>query len=340
MSSSTYSLGKKKLFSLLALLLCFSIFLAGCGSQDEATEEKPETETQSEEQASEETETNDVREITHAMGTTPIEGTPQKIVTLYQGATDAAVAFGVKPVGIVESWVQTPIYEYLRADLEGTPIVGQETQPNLEEIAKLKPDLIIASKLRHEEVYEQLSEIAPTVAHETVFEYKGTVELMGQAMNQEEKANEIIAAWDARVADFKTKIAAKLGEEWPLNVSILNFRADHARIYYTGFAGSILAELGFTRPENQQSEDWGIQLTDKESITEMNADVFYIFNEDTPEVAKSYEEWTNHPLWANLDAVQNDQVYLVDEVIWNMAGGIQAANLLLDDLYDRFELEK
>jgi iron complex transport system substrate-binding protein len=72
----------------------------------------------------------------------------------------------------------------------------------------------------------------------------------------------------------------------------------------------------------------------------MNADVFYIFMEDDEAVKKTYDEWTNHPLWKNLDAVKANQVYMVDEIIWNMGGGIKAANLMLDDIYDRFELEK
>ncbi|WP_078429341.1 ABC transporter substrate-binding protein [Alkalihalobacterium alkalinitrilicum] len=335
MTQASYLFTRSNIFSLLAILFVFMFILTGCGNEAASVEDEG-----AEEPETEETEVVNVREITHAMGTTPIEGTPERIVTLYQGATDAAVAFGITPVGAVESWVQQPFYEYFRSDLEGVEIVGLETQPNLEEIAKLNPDLIIASKLRHEEVYEQLSEIAPTVTHETVFMFKETVELMGQAMNQEEKANEILINWDNRVADLSAKLQEKLGNDWPINVSILNFRADHARIYNTGFAGSILEEVGFTRPENQQIEDAVTMLTDKESITEMNADVFYIFNEDDPAVQQTFEEWTSHPLWNQLDAVQKEQVHMVDEVTWNMAGGIVAANLMLDDIYDRFGLEK
>ncbi|SMO32236.1 ABC transporter substrate-binding protein [Melghirimyces algeriensis] len=313
-----------RMFALIPLL--FTVLLTACSGGNEAS-------------VAEETK-KETREIKHAMGTTTIEGTPKRVVTLYQGATDTAVAFGIQPVGVVESWLEKPMYKYLREDLKEAEIVGLETQPNLEEIAKLNPDLIVASKLRHEEVYEKLSQIAPTVATDTVYEFKDTVQLMGKAMNQEEKAEKILADWDKRVSDFKTKIQKKLGDEWPMEVSILNFRADHARIYFDSFAGSILKEVGFTRPENQQSNDWGIKLTDKESITEMNADVFYIFMSDEKAVEKTYNEWTSHPLWKNLDAVKNDQVSRVDEVIWNMGGGIKAANLLLDDLYDRFELEQ
>lgn len=340
MSKANYLVKKSKILSLLAISLVIMLFLSACGNQEAPEEENEGATEDTEETANTDEASNDVREITHAMGTTEVEGTPEKIVTLYQGATDTAVEFGITPVGVVESWLQQPYYDYLKDDLEGVEIIGLETQPTLEEIANLDPDLIIASKLRHEEIYDQLTAIAPTVAHETVFDYKGTVELMGEAMNMEEEADQILSDWDDRVADFQTKIEEKLGDEWPLNVSILNFRADHARIYFTGFAGSILQELGFTRPENQQSEEWGVQLTDKESIPEMNADVFYIFNEDSEAVQQNFEEWTSHPLWNNLDAVQNDQVHMVDEITWNMAGGIKSANMMLDDIYDRFDLEK
>ncbi|MED4079500.1 iron-siderophore ABC transporter substrate-binding protein [Halalkalibacterium halodurans] len=321
----------KAVLLLSALLLAL---LAACGG--EATEGEGEEQPE----ATETTEESGVREVSHAMGVTTIEGKPERIVTLYQGATDAAVAFGMTPVGVVESWLEPPMYEYLRDDLEGVEFVGQETQPNLEEIAKLQPDLIIASQLRHEEVYDQLSEIAPTVVHETVFEFKETVELMGEAMDEEEKAADILAAWDERVEDFKTKVVEKMGDEWPVEVSVLNFREDHARIYATGFSAIILEDLGFEFPENQKNSDEIFMLTDMESIPEMNADVFYMFMSDDETVQKTYEEWTSHPLWENLDAVKADQVYMVDEIAWNMGGGINAANLMLDDIYDRFELEK
>ncbi|MDK6591596.1 ABC transporter substrate-binding protein, partial [Actinotignum timonense] len=78
------------------------------------------------------------------------------------------------PVGAVESWTQKPKFEYIKNDLKDTKIVGQEPAPNLEEISKLKPDLIVASKVRNEKVYDQLSKIAPTVSTDTVFKFKDT----------------------------------------------------------------------------------------------------------------------------------------------------------------------
>ncbi|WP_059104743.1 ABC transporter substrate-binding protein [Shouchella shacheensis] len=321
-------------FPLLTTVV-FSITLIGCSGQEEEATGENEME-----------ESEDVVEVEHSMGTTEIEGTPERVVTLYQGATDTAVALGIEPVGVVESWVEQPIYNYLRNDLEGTEIVGSEIQPNLEEVANLEPDLIMATQSRHEEVYGQLSEIAPTVVADPIFDFKNTLRVMGQATNQQDEVEQISNDWDERVADFQEKMSEKMGEEWPLTASVLNFRSDQARVFLTGFPGSILEELGFARTDTQQEEvDNGtayLELTSTESIPEMNADVIFLFtagNQEDEEVQATYETWTEHPLWQDLDAVEEDQVYPVDEVTWNMGGGYTAANEVLDQLYERFDLD-
>ncbi|MHA6531387.1 ABC transporter substrate-binding protein [Paenibacillus sp. BAC0078] len=332
-----------------ALLLIVMLIAAGCGQNKNTGTAAEESAAPAAAQASaapaDKTEaagtdaaSDEVRTIKHEMGETQIKGTPVRIVTLYQGANDASVAFGVKPVGIVESWLEKPVYEYLRADLGGIPQLGTEDQPNLEEIYKLKPDVIFANKIRHEAIYDQLSQIAPTVMSGEVYDWKGTVKLMGEVLNQQDKTAELMGKWDSRVADFKQK----MGDRLPIEATITNFREDHARIFYMGFAGGILKELGFTRPEGHDADIWGVKLTSKESIPDMNADVIFNFNSGTDEAAvnKLYTDWTSHPLWKNLDAVKNNQVHMVDEVAWNMAGGILSANLMLDSLYEMFDLAK
>ncbi|MDQ0298273.1 iron complex transport system substrate-binding protein [Salibacterium salarium] len=284
-------------------------------------------------------ESSETRIVEHAMGETEIEGTPDKVVTLYQGANDTAAALDIEPIGMVESWTQQPIYEYLRDDLEGTEIIGQETQPNLEAIAEMDPDVIIASKTRHEEIYDDLSAIAPTVVGEEVYKWKDTLRITGEALNKEEEANQLLEDYENRVDTFKEK----MGDDLPIEAAITNFRADHARIFYMGFAGQILKDAGFERPEGHDNPDeWGIKLSSKESIPEADAEVIFNFNSgtETEQIEETYEEWTSHPLWQELEAVQNDEVYMVEEETWNAGGGVLAANLMVDDLYDMFGVEE
>jgi iron complex transport system substrate-binding protein len=313
---------------LLPSLFLFSL-LAACGNDSE------------ESASSEELDTNDegTRVIEHALGETEITDDIEKIVTLYQGANDVAVALDVKPIGIVESWVEKPIYTYLNDELEGAEIIGEETQPNLEAIAELEPDLIIASRTRHEEIYEHLNDIAPTVVGDEVYDWKGTLDLMGRALNKEAEADQLLEDYNVRISHFKEQ----MGDELPIEVAITNFRADHARIFYMGFAGGILEDAGFTRPEgHDDSELWGIKLASKESIPEADAEVIFNFNSgtETEQIQQTYEEWTSHPLWKELEAVKNDQVIMVDEVSWNSAGGYLSAHMVLDDLYDIFNVEE
>jgi len=330
---------RKSLLGCTALLLIIAM-LAGCASGGSGKASGQQTESSNTDTSStnggKDSSASEARIIKHAMGETEIKGTPQKVVTLFQGANDVVVAMGVKPIGIVESWVQQPVYEYLRADLDGVPLVGQESQPNLEEIYKLQPDLIIANKSRHEDIYAQLSQIAPTVVTETLYDWKETLRITGEALNDEEQSNQLLAEWDARVADFKEK----MGDRLPIEATITNFRADQVRIYYMGYAGKILNELGFTRPPGHDADNWGMELTSKEGIPDMNADMIFNFNSgnDTDAIQKNYEEWTTSPLWANLDAVKNNQLIQVDEIVWNMAGGYITANMLLDGLYEQFGL--
>ncbi|GHC22201.1 ABC transporter substrate-binding protein [Aidingimonas halophila] len=281
----------------------------------------------------------DGRTVTNAFGDTYLPATPQRVVTLYQGATDSAVALGLTPVGVVDSWLEQPMYHYLRDALDGVTHVGLETQPNLEKVAWLDPDLIVATRFRHERVQPLLEKIAPTVATETVFDFKATLRLIAKATGREARARELLHDWDSRVADFRQRIADTLGDAWPQKAAVVRFKSDHVRLYSTGFAGSILDELGFEQPDAVHDQGWGMKLTSEENIPVLNADVIFVLLEpDDPAIARNYRHWRSHPLWKRLDAVQDERVFEVDAVDWIMGGGILAANAMLDDLYAHYRL--
>lgn len=262
-----------------------------------------------------------------------------RIVTLYQGATDSAVALGLKPIGVVDSWLEKPIYRYLRDALESVEHVGLETQPNLEKIAWLNPDLVIASGFRHARIAPLLNAIAPTVSAPTVFNFQTTLTMVANATGREARANELLQQWDDRVADFRQQIAIRLGSKWPQKVAVVRFKSDHVRIYTSGFAGSILDELGFEQPDTLQSQSWGMKLSSTENIPVLDADALFILLEpDDPAIADNYQRWASHPLWQQLSAVQSGRVFEVEPVSWMMGGGILAANAMLDDLYSHYGL--
>lgn len=276
--------------------------------------------------------------VKHAMGETTIKGKPAKVVVLTNEGTEALLSLGVKPVGAVKSWSGTPFYDHIKKDLDGVQVVGDENQPNLEAIAALKPDLIIGNKLRQEKVYAQLSAIAPTIFSEKInSDWQKNFKLYAEALNKKAEGDQLLSKLDQRIADFK----AKAGDSINQQVSLVRFIPGKTRIYYKDtFAGFMLQKIGFPRPKAQDKETFADDVT-KERIPDMEGDIlfYYTWDNDKKEASQVEQEWTNDPLWKNLNVVKNGKAFKVSDDIWNTSGSIISANLMLDDL-EKYILKK
>lgn len=275
--------------------------------------------------------------VEHAMGKTEVPEDPKRVVILTNEGTEALLALGIKPVGAVKSWLGDPWYDHIADRMKDVEVVGTESDINLEAIAALKPDLIIGNKLRQEKWYDHLSQIAPTVFSETLRgDWKINFELYAKAVNREEKGKELMNAFDQRIEEIRNKLGDQLNRE----ISIVRFMPGNARIYYKdSFSGVILEQIGFKRPPSHDKQEFAEEVT-KERIPDMEGDVLFYFTYETGdgEAVKTEEEWTGNPLWKNLQVVKNGNAHKVSDAIWNTAGGILAANLMLDDI-EKFFLE-
>jgi iron complex transport system substrate-binding protein len=133
-----------------------------------------------------------------------------RAVSLFQGATDSMVALGVTPAGIVESWTEKPVYRYLRPQLSGVPQLGLETQPALEKIVLLKPDIIFASRFRHQDIAPLMRKIAPVALLDDVFEFRKTLRVVAEKLAMKSAAGQLLERWDARVASLRSLIRRDL----------------------------------------------------------------------------------------------------------------------------------
>ncbi|MBB6453478.1 iron complex transport system substrate-binding protein [Salirhabdus euzebyi] len=306
-----------KKFGISITLLLFVLFLGACGqTEDETTGEAG-------------------FEVEHAMGTSTVPENPERIVVLTNHGTEALLSLGVKPVGAVQSWTGDPWYEHIASEMEGVEVVGLESDINLEAIAALEPDLILGNKMRQEEHYQALSDIAPTVFEETLRgDWKVNYELIAEAVNKAEKGQEVLDTYNDRVAT----LAENLGDKINTEVSMVRFMPDDVRIYHKdSFSGIILSEIGLKRPEAQDVDDFAAKGVTKERINEMDGDVIFYFTYENEkgEGQQAEDQWINDPLWNNLEAVKAGKAYEVSDTIWNTAGGVMAANLMLTDLENK-----
>ena len=152
-------------------------------------------------------------EIEHAFGATTIEAEPTQVVTLGWGATEAALALDVVPVGIEaqtyavnDAGLLPWVAEELDAQgAEPTMIPATVEEPAYEEIDALEPDLILAPYSGiTEDQYDLLSEIAPTVAYPEeawTTPWRDVIDIVGQSLGLAEQAEGLVADLDGQLAE-------------------------------------------------------------------------------------------------------------------------------------------
>lgn len=272
------------------------------------------------------------------MGTVEVPDDPQRVVVLTNEGTEALLALGVTPVGAVNSWNGDPWWDHIEAQMGEAVPLGKESAVNLELIAALEPDLILGNKQRHEEIHAQLSAIAPTVmSKELRGDWKENLSLYAEALGRAEEGEAAIADYDQQVA----ALAADLGDHLKEKVSVIRFLPGQIRIYQLdSFSGVLLRDVGFDRPDNQNVEEFAIR-TGKESIPDMDGDRIFWFTWETGngEGNAAAQDVLSDPLWQSLSAVKSGKVHEVSDAIWNTAGGILAARLMLDDIREIYAEE-
>ncbi|WP_343066529.1 iron-siderophore ABC transporter substrate-binding protein [Martelella radicis] len=252
------------------------------------------------------------------------------MVTLTNETTEAALAIGVTPVGATRSWYGDPWYPHLGGRLSDTADLGTELAVNVELVAALEPDLIIGSRKRDEEIYDQLSAIAPTVFVEGLGAWKDNLVFVARALNRQTEGEAALASYDTRVDALRGGLGEHAGER----VSVVRFVPGQTYLYLKGsFLGHVLDDAGFTRPAQQQGDGLAIAVG-RESIPDMDGDrIFWLtYDRGDGKGKEAAAAFLSDPLWARLPAVQDGRVSEVDDGVWATAGGWFAAQAMLDDL--------
>jgi iron complex transport system substrate-binding protein len=268
------------------------------------------------------------RTVQHAMGNTDVSGTPQRVVVLDTGELDSVLALGVTPVGAVRADATTGQQSYLAERTQDVAVVGTIGEPNLEAIASLQPDLILSNKVRHEALYSQLSQIAPTVFAEKVgVAWKENFQLAAEALGKQAEAQRILAAYEQNAK----QVGEAFGDPSQLEVSMVRFMSGSIRLYGEGsFIGTVLHDAGFARPASQQVDKTFVEVS-QEQINQAEGDILFYAAYGNPDETNQAEV-TAGPLWQRLDVVSAGKAHEVSDDLWYLGIGPIAADLILKDL--------
>ncbi|WP_226576547.1 helical backbone metal receptor [Halobacillus litoralis] len=300
-------------------MLLFVLFLAACGNaNDEQTVEDEGDKNQ---------ESEETRVIKHEMGETEISGTPEKVVALEFSFVDNLASLGVSPVGIADDNDKERIIEPIREEIEDYTSVGTRKQPSLEVISSLQPDLIIADMQRHKDIYDQLSEIAPTIILPSLAaDYEGIIDsfqTVSKAMGMEDKGEEVLAEHQQKMEELRAQVPEDEDRTvLPAVVADSGYYAHNMESY----TGSLLESIGLKNAI--QSGDDRYNKINLEQLVEFNPDVLFHMSAGDETVVT---EWENNSLYQDISAVKNDEVHEVDRNMWSRFRGLISSEKILED---------
>lgn len=267
--------------------------------------------------------------IKDAKGEFTLDKTPSRVVALEYSFVDALAQVGVSPVGVADDNKVDRILPQVREKIAAWQSVGTRSQPSLEVIASLKPDLIIADPSRHTAVFEELKKIAPTVMfdsrHESYQENLETAQkigdLVGKSAEMKAKINEH--------NDYIANIAKNLGVQGK-KASFGTSREDKFNIQNdNGYVGSFLTTLGFA-PTKLNSDQAFVEINLEQLVMEKPEYLFIAHYRDESIARK----WEAEPLWKAIPAVKANHVYSVDSDMWARGRGLEASKIMAKQIED------
>ena len=261
--------------------------------------------------------------IKDAKGEFTLDKTPSRVVALEYSFVDALAQVGVSPVGVADDNKIDRILPQVREKIAAWQSVGTRSQPSLEVIASLKPDLIIADPSRHTAVFEELKKIAPTVMfdsrHESYQENLETAQKIGDLVG---KSTEMKAKINEH-NDYIANIAKNLGVQGK-KASFGTSREDKFNIQNdNGYVGSFLTTLGFA-PTKLNSDQAFVEINLEQLVMEKPEYLFIAHYRDESIARK----WEAEPLWKAIPAVKANHVYSVDADMWARGRGLEASKIM------------
>ena len=267
--------------------------------------------------------------VKDAKGEFTLDKTPSRVVALEYSFVDALAQVNVSPVGVADDNKIDRILPQVREKIAAWQSVGTRSQPSLEVIASLKPDLIIADPSRHTAVFEELKKIAPTVMfdsrHESYQENLETAQkigdLVGKSAEMKAKINEH--------NDYIANIAKNLGVQGK-KASFGTSREDKFNIQNdNGYVGSFLTTLGFA-PTKLNSDQSFVEINLEQLVMEKPEYLFIAHYRDESIARK----WEAEPLWKAIPAVKANHVYSVDSDMWARGRGLEASKIMAKQIED------
>ena len=275
--------------------------------------------------------------IVHDFGTTKLKKVPKRIVILDNLYGEILNPLDITPVGATTGQADSQEFSTLfKKQYKDAKVVsvGWQGSPDLDKIAELKPDLILMTS-EQEDLYDELSEIAPTVGYQINtdenWDYHETSLKVAEIFDKRDEMKKDLDRVDAREAVFAENVKAKFGNK---KLMYLRVTDNDIRYYAYGHFGYLYDTYHFNRAETFNPNDM-FQVIDPDKLKDINPDLL-IVQADSQELLDN--KLKNNPVWSSLKAVQNNKVIYADYSTYMLGFGIVSQKAIMKQISDEWGL--
>ncbi|MBS6120966.1 MAG: ABC transporter substrate-binding protein, partial [Streptococcus salivarius] len=266
--------------------------------------------------------------IVHDFGTTELKKAPKRIVILDNLYGEILDPLDITPVGATTGQADSQEFSTLfKKQYKDAKVVsvGWQGNPDLDKIAELKPDLILMTG-EQEDLYDELSEIAPTVGYQINtdenWDYHETSLKVAEIFDKRDEMKKDLDRLDAREAVFAENVKAKFGNQ---KLMYLRVTDNDIRYYAYGHFGYLYDTYHFNRAETFNPDDM-LQVIDPDKLKDINPDLL-IVQADSQELLDN--KLKNTPVWTSLKSVQNNKVIYADYSPYMLVFGIVSQEAIM-----------
>lgn len=224
--------------------------------------------------------------VTDMFGEVEVPANPQRVVALGWSDAETALALGVQPVG-ASDWLAVGgngLGPWVSETYDTDPTILGTYEVNMESVAALAPDLILWTRSTNDKtVYDQLSDIAPTVAapEGTDIAYgttwAGQTELVAEALGKVDEGKQLVAETEALFAETVTANPQLANKE----VAVGTLYSGQIGAYVRGDTRvDFLEALGMTNSPSIQAlaepGKFSVELS-QENVAALDADLTVMF---------------------------------------------------------------
>ncbi|MEK4510107.1 ferrichrome ABC transporter substrate-binding protein [Paenibacillus anaericanus] len=241
----------------------------------------------------------------------------------------------------------TELYDALQLDLVGVPTtqsqlpetyanvqrIGSSHSPDLEQIAKLEPNIVLAPESIKDSIDKVLQPAGLPAAYlpvDSLDELKESLVALGRIYGKEDQAKEVLTSFSEKEAEALKVVEGKSAP----SVMLLFGSAESLMLMNEDtFAGSLAKKLGASNVLSsvlKQSETY-VPLN-METIVEANPDVILLVAHGDPTaVAQKFEEDVKkNGVWEKLNAFKNERMVTLDYNLYGVASLAKAPDAYKD----------